>query len=48
MDYVYAIGKYEVTAGQYAAFFDQGGNVQEFNETVPEPDIRGMRGGSWF
>jgi hypothetical protein len=28
--------------------FDQGGNVQEFNETVPEPDIRGIRGGSWF
>ena len=28
--------------------FDQGGNVQEFNETVPEHDIRGIRGGSWF
>ncbi|MGH7341612.1 MAG: hypothetical protein ACREKH_14060, partial [Candidatus Rokuibacteriota bacterium] len=28
--------------------FDQGGNVMEFNETVPEPDIRGIRGGSYF
>jgi formylglycine-generating enzyme required for sulfatase activity len=27
--------------------FDQGGNVMEFTETVPEPDIRRMRGGSW-
>jgi formylglycine-generating enzyme required for sulfatase activity len=41
------IGAHENSASAYGAF-DLGGNVQEFNETVPEPDIRGIRGGSWF
>lgn len=40
-------GAHENSASSYGTF-DQGGNVQEFNETVPEPDIRGIRGGSWF
>ena len=41
------VGAHENSASAYGTF-DQGGNVQEFNETVPEPDIRGIRGGSWF
>lgn len=40
-------GAHENSASPYGTF-DQGGNVQEFNETVPESDIRGIRGGSWF
>ena len=41
------VGAHENSASPYGTF-DQGGNVQEFNETVPETDIRGIRGGSWF
>lgn len=41
------VGAHENSASPYGTF-DQGGNVQEFNETVAEPDIRGIRGGSWF
>ena len=41
------VGAHDRSASPYGTF-DQGGNVQEFNETVPEPDIRGIRGGSWF
>jgi formylglycine-generating enzyme required for sulfatase activity len=41
------IGAHENSESAYGTF-DQGGNVQEFNETVPEHDIRGIRGGSWF
>ncbi len=41
------VGAHENSASSYGTF-DQGGNVQEFNETVPGPDIRGVRGGSWF
>ncbi|HEY8155634.1 MAG TPA: SUMF1/EgtB/PvdO family nonheme iron enzyme, partial [Myxococcota bacterium] len=41
------VGAHENSASPYGAF-DLGGNVQEFNETVPEWDIRGIRGGSWF
>jgi len=41
------VGAHENSASPYGTF-DQGGNVQEFNEAVPEPDIRGIRGGSWF
>jgi formylglycine-generating enzyme required for sulfatase activity len=41
------VGAHENSASAYGTF-DQGGNVQEFNETVPEPDIRGIRGGSWY
>jgi hypothetical protein len=41
------VGAHENSESAYGTF-DQGGNVQEFNETVPEPDIRGIRGGSWF
>jgi len=41
------VGAHENSASAYGTF-DQGGNVQEFNETVPETDIRGIRGGSWF
>jgi formylglycine-generating enzyme required for sulfatase activity len=40
-------GAHENSASAYGAY-DLGGNVQEFNETVPETDIRGIRGGSWF
>jgi formylglycine-generating enzyme required for sulfatase activity len=41
------VGAHENSVSGYGTF-DQAGNVQEFNETVPEPDIRGIRGGSWF
>ena len=41
------VGAHENSASPYGTF-DQGGNVMEFNETVPESDIRGIRGGSWF
>jgi formylglycine-generating enzyme required for sulfatase activity len=41
------IGAHENSVSAYGTY-DQGGNVQEFNETVPEWDIRGIRGGSWF
>jgi len=41
------VGAHENSVSAYGTF-DQGGNVQEFNETVPETDIRGIRGGSWF
>jgi len=41
------VGAHENSASPYGTF-DQGGNVQEFNETVPEHDIRGIRGGSWY
>lgn len=41
------VGDHENSAGPYGTF-DQGGNVQEFNETVPGWDLRGIRGGSWF
>jgi formylglycine-generating enzyme required for sulfatase activity len=40
------VGAHENSESAYGTF-DQGGNVQEFNETVPETDIRGIRGGSW-
>ncbi len=40
------VGAHENSESPYGTF-DQGGNVQEFNETVPETDIRGIRGGSW-
>lgn len=40
------VGAHENSASEYGTF-DQGGNVQEYNEAVPEPDIRGIRGGSW-
>jgi hypothetical protein len=41
------VGAHENSASAYGTL-DQGGNVQEFNETVPEWDTRGIRGGSWF
>jgi hypothetical protein len=41
------VGAHENSASAYGTF-DQGGNVQEFNETVPVSDIRGIRGGSYF
>jgi formylglycine-generating enzyme required for sulfatase activity len=41
------VGAHENSAGPYGSF-DQGGNVMEFTEAVPEPDIRRIRGGSWF
>jgi len=41
------VGAHENSASPYGTY-DQGGNVLEFNETVPENDIRGIRGGSWF
>ena len=41
------VGAHENSESAYGTF-DQGGNVLEFNETVPETDIRGIRGGSWF
>jgi hypothetical protein len=41
------VGAHENSVSAYGTF-DQGGNVQEFNETVPESDIRGIRGGSYF
>lgn len=40
------VGAHENSESVYGTL-DQGGNVQEFNETVPETDIRGIRGGSW-
>ena len=41
------VGAHENSESPYGTH-DQGGNVLEFNETVPETDIRGIRGGSWF
>jgi hypothetical protein len=41
------VGAHENSESAYGTF-DQGGNVMEFNETVPEWDIRGIRGGSFF
>lgn len=41
------VGAHENSPSAYGTF-DQGGNVQEFNETVPESDIRGIRGGAWI
>jgi formylglycine-generating enzyme required for sulfatase activity len=40
------VGEHENSASPYGTF-DQGGNVMEFTEAVPESDIRRMRGGSW-
>jgi len=40
-------GAHENSDSPYGTF-DQGGNVMEFTEAVPEPDIRRMRGGSWM
>jgi formylglycine-generating enzyme required for sulfatase activity len=40
-------GAHENSASPYGSF-DQGGNVMEFTEAVPQPDIRRIRGGSWF
>ncbi|MGH0029556.1 MAG: formylglycine-generating enzyme family protein [Myxococcota bacterium] len=40
------VGAHENSASDYGSF-DQGGNVMEFTEAVPEPDIRRIRGGSW-
>jgi hypothetical protein len=39
-------GAHENSASAYGTF-DQGGNVMEFTEAVPESDIRRIRGGSW-
>lgn len=39
-------GAHENSASPYGTF-DQGGNVMEFTEAVPESDIRRIRGGSW-
>ena len=41
------VGAHENSASAYGAF-DMEGNVMEFNETVPGPDLRGIRGGSWI
>jgi formylglycine-generating enzyme required for sulfatase activity len=40
-------GAHENSESPYGTF-DQGGNAMEFTETVPESDIRRIRGGSWF
>lgn len=40
------VGAHENSASPYGTF-DQGGNVMEFTEAVPESDIRRIRGGSW-
>jgi len=40
-------GAHENSGSQYGTF-DQGGNVMEFTEGVPENDIRAIRGGSWY
>jgi formylglycine-generating enzyme required for sulfatase activity len=39
-------GAHENSSSPYGTF-DQAGNVMEFTERVPEPDIRRMRDGSW-
>jgi len=40
------VGEYENSASPYGTF-DQGGNVWEWNETVPLPRFRGLRGGTY-
>lgn len=40
------MGAHENSVSAYGAF-DQAGNVMELSETVPESDIRGIRGGSY-
>ncbi len=41
------VGAHGNSASPYGTF-DQGGNVMEFTERVPESDIRCIRGGSWL
>jgi formylglycine-generating enzyme required for sulfatase activity len=44
------VGEFENSASAYGTF-DQGGNVQEWNEAIPyqnPPAYRGLRGGSFF
>jgi formylglycine-generating enzyme required for sulfatase activity len=41
------VGAHENSASPYGTF-DQGGNVQEWTEAVPENQIRRLRGGSYF
>jgi sulfatase modifying factor 1 len=40
------VGAHENSSSPYGTF-DQAGNVMEFTETVPEPDIRRIRDGAW-
>ena len=40
------VGAYSSAVSAYGTF-DQGGNVWEWNENVPAPLRRGLRGGSW-
>jgi formylglycine-generating enzyme required for sulfatase activity len=40
-------GAHENSESPYGTL-DQGGNVMEFTEAVPESDIRRIRGGSWY
>ncbi|HMB70792.1 MAG TPA: SUMF1/EgtB/PvdO family nonheme iron enzyme [bacterium] len=42
-----SVGAHENSESPYGTF-DQGGNVMEFTEAVPESDIRRIRGGSWY
>jgi len=49
-----ASGKYTTVAGEFQnsdspyGTFDQGGNVWEWNETIPYTFYRGIRGGSFY
>jgi formylglycine-generating enzyme required for sulfatase activity len=40
------VGAYTSSPSYYGTF-DQGGNVYEWNETVVNSSIRGLRGGAW-
>jgi sulfatase modifying factor 1 len=45
-NYLTDVGAYASSAGYYGTF-DQGGNVNEWNETAVDSSDRGLRGGSW-
>jgi formylglycine-generating enzyme required for sulfatase activity len=46
-NYLTDVGAYTLSASPYQTF-DQGGNLNEWNEGMPGDTVRGVRGGSWI